>query len=89
MRLIEEDTEDVIVPYGDAKAQAKVQSAINDLRRQEGSARGALRQLQPYLVSVRKKLPSSIGDKAGSSRFCLSQNSALGFGVDCTTKRVG
>jgi CRISPR-associated endonuclease/helicase Cas3 len=56
MRLIEEDTEDVIVSYGDAEAQAKVQAAIADLRRQEGSARGALRRLQPYLVSVRARV---------------------------------
>jgi len=55
MRLIEEDTEDVIVPYGDANARATVQAAIAELRRQEGSARGALRRLQPYLVSVRTK----------------------------------
>ena len=55
MRLIDEDTEDVIVQYGDAKARAKVQAAIGDLRRQEGSARGALRRLQPYLVSVRAR----------------------------------
>jgi CRISPR-associated endonuclease/helicase Cas3 len=55
MRLIEEDTEDVIVPYGDARAQAKVRATINELRRQEGSARSALRQLQPYLVSVHAK----------------------------------
>jgi CRISPR-associated endonuclease/helicase Cas3 len=55
MRLIEEDTEDVVVPYGNAKARATVQAAITELRRQEGTARGALRRLQPYLVSVRTK----------------------------------
>jgi CRISPR-associated endonuclease/helicase Cas3 len=52
-RMIDEDTEDVIVPYGNKAAQARVQTAINDIRNKSLRARFALRHIQPYLVSIR------------------------------------
>jgi hypothetical protein len=51
--MIDEDTEDVIVPYGNKAAQARVQTAINDIRNKSLRARFALRHIQPYLVSIR------------------------------------
>lgn len=50
MRLIDEDTEDVIVRYGNHQ---RIDTAIAALRAQTGGARAALRQLQPFLVSIR------------------------------------
>ncbi len=52
-RMIDEDTEGVIVPYGDKAAQVRVQAAISEIRNKSPRARFALRQIQPYVVSVR------------------------------------
>ncbi len=52
-RMIDEDTEDVIVAYGSKAAQQQVQIAIQEIRNKSMRARFALRQIQPYLVSIR------------------------------------
>lgn len=53
MRMIDEDTEDVIVRYGDNTTCARIDDAIAAIRAQTAGARAALRQLQPFLVSIR------------------------------------
>jgi CRISPR-associated endonuclease/helicase Cas3 len=55
-RLIDEDTEDVIVAYGDEPARAQVRALIAALQQRPPNARQLLRRLQPYLVSVRAQV---------------------------------
>jgi CRISPR-associated endonuclease/helicase Cas3 len=55
-RLIDEDTEDVIVAYGDAAAREQVRALIAALQQRPPNARQLLRRLQPYLVSVRAQV---------------------------------
>jgi CRISPR-associated endonuclease/helicase Cas3 len=53
-RMIDEDTEDVIVAYGDDDhARQQVHDLIAALQRKPPHARMLLRRLQPYLVSIR------------------------------------
>ncbi|MBF6598902.1 MAG: CRISPR-associated endonuclease Cas3'' [Dehalococcoidia bacterium] len=52
-RMIVDDTEDVIVPYGDDAARATVAGAVAGLRQRNGQGRELLRSLQPYTVAVR------------------------------------
>jgi CRISPR-associated endonuclease/helicase Cas3 len=54
MRLIDDATEDVIITsYGDSQVRDTLEETIDQLRRNKGSARMALRRLQPYLVAIR------------------------------------
>jgi CRISPR-associated endonuclease/helicase Cas3 len=52
-RMIDEDTEDVIVAYGDDHARQWVFDLIAQLQQKPANARMLLRRLQPYLVSLR------------------------------------
>jgi CRISPR-associated endonuclease/helicase Cas3 len=52
-RMIDEDTEGVIVPYGDEAARDQVRAAINEVRSKSTRARFALRHIQPYVVAIR------------------------------------
>jgi CRISPR-associated endonuclease/helicase Cas3 len=52
-RLIDEDTEDVIVEYGDEDSRQQVRALIAALQQKPPNARMLLRRLQPYLVSIR------------------------------------
>jgi CRISPR-associated endonuclease/helicase Cas3 len=54
-RMIDDDTEDVIVHYGSEEEQNKAQRAIARLRRDQTQARLILRQLQPFMVSLRRR----------------------------------
>src|SRR5262249_23240340 len=54
-RMIDDDTEDVIVFYGDAKQQEHIQQAIDQLRRNPALARSILRRLRPFMVSLRSR----------------------------------
>jgi CRISPR-associated endonuclease/helicase Cas3 len=54
-RIIDDDTEDVIVHYGSDDQQDKAQRAIARLRRDQTQARFILRQLQPFMVSLRRR----------------------------------
>ncbi len=56
MRMIDEDTEDVIITtYGDATQKVQVTQAIATIRARIGSARAAFGKLQPFVVSIRAK----------------------------------
>lgn len=54
-RMIDDDTEDVIVFYGSAKEQEQTQHAIDQIRRTPALARVILRRLRPYMVSLRTR----------------------------------
>lgn len=54
-RMIDDDSEDVVVLYGDETAREYVAEAIRQLRQQTSTTRELLRRLQPYLVAVRQK----------------------------------
>jgi len=54
-RMIDDDTESIVVPFGDESAQAWVQEALAELRRGTSRARTLWRGLQPYLVNVRRR----------------------------------
>jgi CRISPR-associated endonuclease/helicase Cas3 len=54
-RMIDEDTEDVIVTYGSAKKQQQVERAIAQIRQNPAMARVILRQLRPFMVSLRTR----------------------------------
>jgi CRISPR-associated endonuclease/helicase Cas3 len=51
--MIDEDTEDVIVEYGDEDSRQQVREIIAALQQKPPNARLLLRRLQPYLVSIR------------------------------------
>lgn len=53
-QMIDDETEDVIVTYGDEAAQKMVRAAIDHLQRGLPGTRTILRRLQPYLVSIHK-----------------------------------
>jgi CRISPR-associated endonuclease/helicase Cas3 len=53
-KMIEDDTESVAVTYGTEDERAQAQRVLRDLRAGYGNPRLLLRQLQPYLVSLRK-----------------------------------
>jgi CRISPR-associated endonuclease/helicase Cas3 len=61
-RLIDDESEDVIVPYGRAEEQRQVQTLIERLRQQRISSRLALRQIQPYMVSLRTNVAKRYRD---------------------------
>jgi CRISPR-associated endonuclease/helicase Cas3 len=55
-RMIDDDTEQVIVTqYGTQDERARVVERLEQLRRKRGSPRLILRELQPYMVSLRKR----------------------------------
>jgi CRISPR-associated endonuclease/helicase Cas3 len=63
-RMIEEDTESVVIteyaspdrsPEGREKELRRVRGLLEGLRRNPAAARGILRKLQPYMVSVRSR----------------------------------
>jgi CRISPR-associated endonuclease/helicase Cas3 len=56
VRLIEEETEAVIVAYGDADARQQVRDLIAALQQKPANARLLLRRVQPYLVSIRASM---------------------------------
>lgn len=51
-RLIDDDTESVVVRYGSDEERREVVKRCEQLRRDPSDARRLLRQLQPYLVSL-------------------------------------
>lgn len=53
-RMIADDTESVVVPYGSKGERREVQSILDRLASGAPEARLLLRRLQPYLVSVRR-----------------------------------
>jgi len=61
-RMIQDDTEDVVVPYGDTAERTRVDDAVSRLRARAGSPRLLLRVLQPYTVGLRRR---DIGRAAG------------------------
>lgn len=54
-RMIDDDTEDVIVFYGDSETQASIQRSIDHLRTNPTMARLTLRRLRPFMVSLRAR----------------------------------
>lgn len=54
-RMIDDDTESVVVAYGSAQQRHEVDGLLNRLRYGPPNARFALRRLQPYVVSLRKR----------------------------------
>jgi CRISPR-associated endonuclease/helicase Cas3 len=54
-RMIQDDTEEVVVPYGDAAERAQVDDAVAQLRTRSGTARLLLRMLQSYTVGLRRR----------------------------------
>jgi CRISPR-associated endonuclease/helicase Cas3 len=52
-RMIDEDTESVVVAYGPSKTQRRMREIIERLRSGAPDGRYLIRELQPYLVSVR------------------------------------
>jgi CRISPR-associated endonuclease/helicase Cas3 len=51
-RMIADDTEDVVAPYGNPDERAEILAKI---RARQGSARLLLRRLQPYTVALRRR----------------------------------
>lgn len=78
-RMIDEETESVIVQYGDAQAMAAVRDAVAALRAGQAGARQALRRLQPHLVSLRVR-DAERYRKEGLIEPLLADN-ALGVGL--------
>jgi CRISPR-associated endonuclease/helicase Cas3 len=54
-RMIDDDAEDVIVPYGSAEQQAQIQRLIEQVRHTPAMARVILRRLRPFMVSLRSR----------------------------------
>jgi CRISPR-associated endonuclease/helicase Cas3 len=52
-RMIDDDTESVVVAYGPAKTQRRMREIVERLRSGASDGRHLIRELQPYLVSVR------------------------------------
>lgn len=51
-RMIADDAEDIVVPYGSADERTEI---VADIRARRGSARLLLRRLQPYTVALRRR----------------------------------
>lgn len=62
-RMIDEDTENVIVAYGSARARLRVDELVDRLARGAPRSRWLLRELQPYVVSVRSRLAVRYRDR--------------------------
>jgi CRISPR-associated endonuclease/helicase Cas3 len=54
-QMIEDDSEDVVVPYGTDEQRADLAHTLTLLREETGSARLLMRKLQPYTVAVRRR----------------------------------
>lgn len=54
-RMIDDDTESVVVAYGSEAQQAATRMVVERLRRGAPDARLLLRRLQPFVVSVRRR----------------------------------
>jgi len=54
-RMIQDDTEDIVVPYGTADERALVGTAMESLRERRGSPRHLMRRIRPYTVSLRRQ----------------------------------
>ena len=54
-RMIDDDTEDVVVSYGTPQQTRDVDRIVEELRRDTVGAWQLLRRLQPFLVSIRKR----------------------------------
>lgn len=54
-QMIEDDSEDVVVPYGTDEQRADVVHTLARLREEAGSARLLMRRLQPYIVAARRR----------------------------------
>lgn len=54
-RMIEDDTEAVIVRYGSADEQRRLQGLVDAVQRRASAPRPLLRALQPYIVNVRRR----------------------------------
>jgi len=54
-RMIDDDTEAVVVHFGGQEEQAEVNRLLDQLRARAGNPRRALRALQPYLVNIRRR----------------------------------
>ena len=54
-RMIDDDTESVIVPYGSEKQRADVADLVERIRTRQSGGRQMMRALQPYVVSVRSR----------------------------------
>ncbi len=54
-RMIDDDTESVVVPYGSAKQRREVEAVLNRLRYGGSNSRFVMRKLQPYVVSLRTR----------------------------------
>jgi CRISPR-associated endonuclease/helicase Cas3 len=61
-RMIDDDTESVLVEYGPPEQQAQVAGWIARLRAGAPDARVLLRQLQPYTVALRKREADKVRD---------------------------
>jgi CRISPR-associated endonuclease/helicase Cas3 len=53
--LIEDETDDIVVSYGDAQAQGIVKAAIDALKSRRGRARELMRRIRPYTVGLRSR----------------------------------
>ncbi len=54
-RMIDDDTLDVVVPYGSSDEQAQVQAILGDMRAGRANLRVSMRRLQLYLVSIYRR----------------------------------
>ena len=54
-KMIDDDTEDVIVAYGSDRQQEATRRNIDRLRYNQTNARFVLRRLQPFMVSLRRR----------------------------------
>jgi CRISPR-associated endonuclease/helicase Cas3 len=52
-RMIDDETEPVVVQYGSPRERARVRSLVEQLRAGTPAGRYVMRELQPYLVSMR------------------------------------
>jgi|SRR6185312_16918896 len=73
LRMIDEQTESVVVLFGTAKTKELVQRNLDRLRTDKGRSRGVFRALQPYLVSLRP------GEVKRNSRWIISITEGLGL----------
>ncbi|MGH2345149.1 MAG: CRISPR-associated helicase/endonuclease Cas3, partial [Chloroflexota bacterium] len=72
-RMIDEQTESVVVLFGTSKTKELVQRSLDRLRTDKGSSRGVFRALQPYLVSLRP------GEATRNSRWIIPIIDGLGL----------
>ena len=53
-RMIEDDTESVVVSYGSAEERRRIEQLLIALQARDANPRFILRQLQPYMVALRR-----------------------------------